>query len=339
MPSTRTPNFENLLAVLRGETPARPVLFEIYLSEGHYQRLAGYSVPDKHSLAHMKMVVDAFAAGGYDYATVQPGNLHFRPEEEMDHETISLNEGFVITDRESLERYVWPDPAGADFSQLAEIESYLPHNMKLMVMSPGGVLENTIALLGYENLCYLLADEPELVELVFNKVGSVLYEYYRQVLRYPAVGLLMVNDDWGFNRQPFLPPNLMRRYVFPWHKKIVEMAHAQGRPAVLHSCGNMQMLWEDIIEEIGFDGKHSYEDNILCVEESYRLYGGRIAILGGIDMDFLVRSSCEEIEKRSRALLEMAAAGGSYALGSGNSIPDYIPAEKFDAMRRVALEH
>ncbi len=49
---------------------------------------------------------------------------------------------------------------------------------------------------------------------------------------------------------------------------------------------------EDIICDMKFDGKHSYEDNIIPVEEAYRRWGGRIAILGGIDVDFLIRSEC-----------------------------------------------
>ena len=51
----------------------------------------------------------------------------------------------------------------------------------------------------------------------------------------------------------------MRRLVFPWHKKIVEAAHSHGKPAVLHSCGYFQDIIEDVIEDMGYDGRHSYE--------------------------------------------------------------------------------
>ena len=80
----------------------------------------------------------------------------------------------------------------------------------------------------------------------------------------------------------------MRRFVFPWAKRIVEAMHAGGRPVSLHSCGYMADVFEDIIVDMGFDGKHSYEDTILPVEDSYIRWGGRIAIMGGIDMDFFM---------------------------------------------------
>jgi uroporphyrinogen decarboxylase len=93
---------------------------------------------------------------------------------------------------------------------------------------------------------------------------------------------------------------------------------------------------EAIIEDLKFDAKHSFEDVILPVEDAYRLLQGRIAVLGGLDVDFLVRSTPGEIEERSRCLLSLTKETGGYALGSGNSIAHYIPEESFLAMRRAA---
>ena len=95
---------------------------------------------------------------------------------------------------------------------------------------------------------------------------------------------------------------------------------------------------EDIICDMKFDGKHSYEDNIISAEEAYRRWGGRIAILGGIDVDFLIRSECGVITERCRKMLELAQEKGGYALGSGNSIPEYIPNEKYFAMTAAVAD-
>jgi uroporphyrinogen decarboxylase len=37
-------------------------------------------------------------------------------------------------------------------------------------------------------------------------------------------------------------------------------------------------------------------------------------------------------------MIERTQARGGYALGSGNSVPDYVPAENFDAMRRASQD-
>jgi uroporphyrinogen decarboxylase len=92
---------------------------------------------------------------------------------------------------------------------------------------------------------------------------------------------------------------------------------------------------EDLIEDVKIDAKHSYEDSILSVEEALRLYGGRIAILGGIDLDRLCRSTEEELEAYIACLLGKADEKGGYALGSGNSIPDYVPVQNYLKMLEV----
>ena len=93
-----------------------------------------------------------------------------------------------------------------------------------------------------------------------------------------------------------------------------------------------------MITDLQFDARHSYEDNIVPVEQAYEQFEGRIATLGGIDMHFLVTKSPEEIYARARAMLEHTADRGGYALGSGNSIPNYVPFENLLAMNRAALE-
>jgi hypothetical protein len=51
-------------------------------------------------------------------------------------------------------------------------------------------------------------------------------------------------------------------FDYPWHKKIVDVIHDSGKPAILHSCGNLAEVMEDIIEDLHYDGKHSYEVEI-----------------------------------------------------------------------------
>lgn len=130
----------------------------------------------------------------------------------------------------------------------------------------------------------------------------------------------------------------MRKYVFPWHKKIVEAAHRNGKPCLLHSCGRFDEVIDDVIEDMKFDCRHSYEDNICPVEEAYERLHGRIAVAGGIDMNLLASGTPEQVYARSRAMLERTAERGGYLLGTGNSVPEYIPLENYCAMTRAALE-
>jgi len=333
------PDFDNILAVLRRERPVRPTLFEFFLNDPLYDRLVE---PDdtwpEHLAPHLK-VIQAFRRTGYDYATFMCPDFEFPTGEVEQKDTRSINEGAVIADRDSFDKYPLPDPLSTDYSILDELKSYIPRGMKLLIYGPYGVLENVIRLLGFDNLCYLMLDDEQLVYDLFEAVGKRLVSYYRRCVAFDIVGGIIGNDDWGFKSQTMLSPDQMRQFVFPWHKEIVKTAHEAGKPAILHSCGCLTSVMDEVIEDMKYDAKHSFEDNIQPVERAYEQYHERIAILGGIDLDFVCRSSSEEVYNRSRNLLQLTETGGGYALGTGNSVPEYVPDNNYFAMITAVLEN
>lgn len=328
-------DFNELLKVLRHEKPSRSVLFEFFLNDRLYEQGCGSKyVTNDNSYGRMCNMVNAFYAFGYDYATVLGSDFSFptlNKEFHNNSKTVSLNEISTIFDRESFNKYEWMDASKCDYSNLKRIENELYPNQKVIVMGPGGVLENVIALMGYDNLCLMIYDDEQLVYDVFEKVGSCFVDYYNKCAPYNSVGALISNDDWGFNTQTMLSVKDMQRFVFPWHKKIVETIHKYEKPAILHSCGNYNMILNDLLN-LKYDARHSYEDNIMPVEKAYELFKGKMAVLGGIDLNFLITSDVKDIEKRCKNMLKLAENYGGYALGSGNSIPDYVPDENYFAM-------
>ncbi len=334
----KRPDFNEMLAVLKGEKPSRPVLFEFFLNEPLYKKLAGVDDPSLKQGETFEWHccnITAYHKAGYDFATIGTGFCFPKPEIHKE-DTISLNDGVMISDRKSFEKYPWPIPDEANYALYGQLKKVLPDGMKIIACGPGGVLENVISLAGYDNLCMMLADDPKLVQDIFDAVGSRLVRHYEICCSFDTVGAAISNDDWGFKSQTMLSPADMRKYVIPWHIKIVETIHSYRKPAILHSCGNLVEVMDDIIDVIKYEAKHSYEDVILPVEDAYEKWGSRIAILGGIDIDFLMRNTPEKIRDRSKNMLERTKSGGGYALGSGNSIPQYVPDEKYFAMISAA---
>ena len=86
------------------------------------------------------------------------------------------------------------------------------------------------------------------------------------------------------------------------------------------------------MNDVVIDGKHSFEDAIMPVQEFQKLYGSRIAVLGGVDVNILAAGSPEAVRQHVRRLLETCGPRGRYAIGSGNSIPSYVPVENYLAM-------
>ena len=61
-------------------------------------------------------------------------------------------------------------------------------------------------------------------------------------------------------------------------------------------------------------------------------WGVSIALLGGLDVDFLCRASPAAVRARVRATLDACQPGGGYCLGTGNSVANYVPLENYLAM-------
>ena len=95
---------------------------------------------------------------------------------------------------------------------------------------------------------------------------------------------------------------------------------------------------DDVIA-LGINAKHSNEDVIAPYDQWISLYGDRIGLLGGIDVDTLCQKSPAEIREEvvDKGQRFRALANG-YALGSGNSIPDYVPVEGYLAMVEAAQQ-
>lgn len=336
----REPDFNNLKLILEKKAAPRPVLFDFIIGDEKAKMLIQDEYKDDTELNRIISNIKAFDSAGYDFAPILVRGLEFKRNEstEKNMQTKSLNSGAIITDRESYNNYVWPEITNCDFSIIKKAGAYLHPKAKFVPFSFDGILENTIGVVGYENLCLLLYDDPSVVDDVFNQVGRRMYQYYEGLIDYDEVGAIICNDDWGFNSQTMLPPKLMRKLVFPWYQKIVALAHAHGKYAILHSCGYFESVIDDIVDVMKFDGRHSYEDKIMPVEKAYDLLHPRLAVLGGMDIDFLARKSEDEIYDRCKKILLKTRNTGGYAIGSGNSIPDYISNENALALFKAALE-
>jgi uroporphyrinogen decarboxylase len=337
----KSPDFDRFKAVLERRRPDRPVLYEFFIFPPVAEILLGRPFPDavKDPVGWQLALIEAYHKGGYDYAPLTPVALGFAfaARKRAKGESVSMNEDVWIRNEDDLNAYPWPDASACDPQRLAVFEQALPEGMKLIPCTPGGVFENTTHLVGFDNLCYMLCDDEPLLRRTTDRVGQALLGFYEFCLRSPHVGAIMVNDDWGYKTGPMISPVDLRERIMPWHRAFVEAAARRECPAMLHSCGNLELVMDDIIDGLGFAAKHSFEDTILPVEEAYDRWGSRIAILGGIDLDFVCRSTPDAVYRRCRAMVEKTQCVG-YALGTGNQISRYTPPEQAFAMLSAVID-
>lgn len=314
------PDFTRFRKVLTGEgKPDRVPFYELFANVETMEAILGKPIPDRVA------TIEFYYRTGYDYVPTFPragfilGSL------------VDRSKGYPITDWETFESYPWPTVESISYKEFELVKAALPEGM-LMVGQTGGVFECAESLVGYEQLCFLLQDEPSLVSALFDRIGRIYRSMYQTMAGISEVGALVISDDLGFKTQTMISPDYLRQYVLPIHKDLSEIAHSAGKPCILHSCGQLGSILKDIIEIVRIDAKHSYEDSILPVTEAMKLYGDRMGVLGGFDLDRLCRSTEDEVREYTRMLITELGSTGRYALGSGNSIPGYVPVENYLAM-------
>jgi len=340
------PNVDDLVkTITRTGLPARVPFMELFADWEVMVECCRLTGLDVHSLPdetrHLEVTRHFYYTFGYDYVPCTVGNFGFprdvhladdtAPELKREKRSWTDEHRGPITSWQEFETYPWPDPSKVDTSALEWYEKNLPDGMGI-ASGCHSIFEQVTWLMGYESLCLALYDAPDLVDAMFERIGSLFYEVARVLVQFPRVRILMGGDDMGFKTQPMVPPQVLIEKSFPWHRKITQLAHQYGKPNVLHSCGNLTGLWDAIIDYCGYDGKHSFEDVIEPVWEAKKRIGDRISLIGGVDVDFLCRASEDQVRQRVRFILEQCMPGGGYCLGTGNTACNYIPVRNYLAM-------
>jgi len=338
--TTFQPDYRNLVNAARRVRPARLPLYEhnIYpnvleaLTGKNFAQLAKGDYRDK--VEYFKTYCTTLVELGYDTVSFEGCVV----ELVQGGEALCGRAGAMFTTKADIEAYDWdgfPDVYfkhfGPDFEALRES---LPSGMMAVAGVGNGVFETVQDFLPLTDLAYLEADDPDAFSLLWTKVADLLAAVWERFIpRYgDAFCMFRMGDDLGFKSSLLLKPETIRTHIIPAYRRIVDLAHKAGKPFLLHSCGRIFDVMEDILLEAGIDAKHSNEDTIAPFGEWLRRYGDRIALFGGIDMDLLCRETPQAIAERVNAVLLEAQPYPGFALGSGNQIADYVPPVGFAAM-------
>ena len=340
-------DFEGFLHnIMRKGTPRRVYHAELFIDEEVQAAVAerfglaqGLDQNGPHFAKRLYIAVQRFL--GYDFVRATPEGLMLEytfsvtgdtaeTAREAGRSWMEEHRG-PITTWEDFEKYPWPDLSKTATESLEWFSENLPDDMCIF---SGGLAfcEHLCWLMGYESLCYALYENRDLVRAIYEKIFALEVAKLRTMLQFDRVKVVWGSDDMGFKTATMISPDDLREFVFPGHRKLAEMAHEAGRPYFLHSCGNRSEIYDDLLNDVKIDAIHSFEDTIELVTDTKREYGDRLSLIGGIDVDFLCRATPEQIRSRVRDTLDVCNSGGGYALGSGNSVANYVPLDNFLAM-------
>lgn len=329
------PDFEQFLRVLkRDKRPTHLPFYEHIASTGFISERLGvpFALLDRKDPKTWRLYTDFWMGMGYDEVPIEiPPYFPLESHEDTSGKLSHGSEANVtIRTWADFERYPWPSAeAPLDFAPFEHVARCLPEGAKMVAGVCAGIFEWATTLMGVEGLSMLLCTDPDLAGAVIARIGETHLAALRQIASMEAVGALRQGDDLGFKTSTFLSPDHLRAHVFPIYKRMVDISHAAGKPFILHSCGNLDAVYDDIIDDCGIDAKHSFEDVILPVAEFKRRYGHKVTAVGGLDVDVICRSDEATLRAYTRRAVEECFADGWWALGTGNSLTDYMPVQNY----------
>jgi uroporphyrinogen decarboxylase len=340
---TFLPDYRVIEAAARNERPERLPFYEHNIHPGPAEALVGGDWADLVT-SHDADDIDEFwrnfcaffPAVGYDTVSFE-----YCITVVLDGGALAGPGPGPIQDRADFERYPWAECPDR-FWRMAEphfdgmVRNLLPGTKALGGIG-NGVFEIAQDLVGFERLAYLQVDDPGLFAEIFVRVGDLMAAIWDRFLaRYGEhFCICRFGDDLGFKTGTLLAPQTIREHIVPQYERIIERVHAAGKPFLLHSCGCIFEVMDDLIAA-GIDAKHSNEDAICDFDRWIEAYNDRIALFGGIDMDIIDRSTPEEVYRITKELAaELRAKTKGFAFGTGNQIGPKTPPENFGEMLRA----
>lgn len=335
------PDWRNLARAARNEWVPRVPLYEHIVGAKVIYEITGNRPYDGMFSPHLAESREAFQQYwdfwrrmGYDTASMEFAFTGILPGAGA----LGGHKEGAIKTREDFERYPWEELPERFFARYAPyiraFSQAAPQGMMAVGGVGNGVFESVQDIVGYMDLCFIREDDPELYAGLFQRMGEAQCAVWKRFMEEfaDAFCVLRFGDDLGFHTATLLPHDDIRAHILPVYRRITDMVHAKGKPFLLHSCGNLFAMFDDIIELGGIDAKHSNEDSIAPFPVWVEKYGDRIGNFGGIDTDVLCRYDESYIRKYVFDCLDAVKGHGGIAFSSGNSIPDYVPTAGYLAM-------
>lgn len=302
---------------------AQPALFE------HYK------VKDMHELK--LSVGDDFYAIEVPYQSPTASAIYaafdWYMDGNVDAEERTLTSPGCFQDAEELEDldfFEWPDPAKyIDAEECRRRVEKAPEDKVLLGMLWSAHFQDTCASFGMETALMNMIANPEIYEAVDEKImqfylkaNEIFYEATKGKLH-----AVLIGNDMGSQRGLMLSPEMVRRFIIPGCKRLVEQAHSYGLKVIYHSCGSIADVIPDLIEA-GVDIIHPIQALAAGMEPDKlkAAFGGKVSFCGGVDtQDLLVNGSPEDVRNKVKELRNIFPSGLIISPSHEAIMPDVPP--------------
>jgi uroporphyrinogen decarboxylase len=246
---------------------------------------------------------------------------------------------YPIKSRAHLAKYRLPDPSLPGRAAEIEIARSIDNDGLAIVGGITGPFTTAWLLMGYEQICFNLYDDPDMLTELFRISNDYNKEAARICVKAGADALVLA-DDLGDSHNGFMKLDHFRRYLLPYITELAGHMNNLGVPVLLHCCGHF-MPYLDDLAQTRIAAIHPLQRTAgMDLRTVKQKYGRRFGIVGNIDSSrTLPFGSKPAVAAEVREAIDIAAPGGGYVLASDHSLHDGIPVENIVELFRVGAEY
>lgn len=340
------PNYENMISVALNKNVKRFPLYDHKIDTSVMEKIlnkkfADLYFGDKADINEFfRIYCNFFKNMGYDTVSFEELIGPSMP----DSGALGEHKPGAIHNRDDYNKYPWNSICDNYFRLYSKsfeaLRNNLPEGMKVIGGAGYGIFECVQDIVSYEHLCYMMVDDPILYKEIFIKIGQINLAIWKKLLDEfgDIFAVCRFGDDLGFKSGLLISDDDIRENIIPQYKIIIDEVHKKGKPFLLHSCGKIFDVMDDLIENAKIDSKHSNEDQIAPFEFWVEKYGDKLGNFGGIDTNAVIQLDEKEMTEYINRVVTFSSNRGGFAFGSGNSIPDYVPYDKYLLMNHIARQ-
>ena len=174
-------------------------------------------------------------------------------------------------------------------------------------------------------------DEHEDVDRLLRHCGEASDQFLRLMA---ATGADMLSNGDSPASPDLISPAMYRRFAQPWERQTVELAHALGKPYLLHICGNTSLILAEMLATGADVLELDYKTD---VRAACAVCSDRAVFCGNLDpAGVLAHGTPELVANKTRELLAVFADNPRFILNAGCAIPPATPPANLRAMLRAA---
>jgi len=252
-------------------------------------------------------------------------------------------------DMETLKKHKWPnpyDPARTRGLGAMAKEWYEQTDYAITATSAisGAVFENCQYLCGAENFFIAMYEDEEYVDALVDKLTEINIEMHLNYLK--DIGdyceWIEFTEDFASQNSLMISPQMFRRFFKKGHTELfraIKKAHP-GIKIWFHSCGSVHQLYPDLLD-CGVDIFNPMQPFAADMDSHMlkREYGKNVCFHGGIDIQYKLPGTLEELEEEVKTRISGFAPGGGYILAPTNHVQGDVPIENFFKMYEYAHKY